>query len=239
MTGQSQSTGVLALPEDILIPIFGNFCHGRENDKNPECNAHRDLILATHICQYWRCVAINTASLWNRVKATLNSYKHVGAFLVRSKNLPLSITLYVVDRPAEVMSPPPADLSTTLDLISENWVRVVSLSLFMRLSHNGDILSMIRKWLGQFDLDRNDPAPLRTLRIDGWTDFKSKKESFPMPELIYQSLGCLKLLNITDSTMPTQLALPKGLTKLSLDAVYIASSDPKLDELLRALPDLE
>ncbi|KAL4259812.1 hypothetical protein AB1N83_011803 [Pleurotus pulmonarius] len=72
------------LPPDILSIIFESL----EKSTNPRFAAYRTLLAATHVCRFWRRVALDLVPIWGRIDA--NAPPHiVKLFLERARSAPL------------------------------------------------------------------------------------------------------------------------------------------------------
>ncbi|KAI5989902.1 hypothetical protein EDD15DRAFT_2370199 [Pisolithus albus] len=89
------------------------------DDKSSECESDTGglpfQLIISQVCRHWRTVALETPSLWTRIKVSCMDrppYERVNAFLDRSKSLPLEI--YVDSESPDDLSDdedPPAELS--------------------------------------------------------------------------------------------------------------------------------
>ena len=71
-------SAVHRLPSKILIAVAS---HIRDEES---------LVLATHVCQFWRLVLISSPCLWSRHRVT---YKNALVLLERSKSVPISVDI--------------------------------------------------------------------------------------------------------------------------------------------------
>lgn len=88
------STGaapVYRLPAELLIEVFADIA-----DLDGDINAS-DIVSISHVCGYWRKVALNTPFLWTCVDAACIGFEN---FVTRSN--PLPIRLHLVERDQEV-----------------------------------------------------------------------------------------------------------------------------------------
>lgn len=76
------------LPPEILAAIF---VHLSEPDSSEDERSGfvQDLFSVTHVCRFWRQVAINAPELWSEITTT--SLEIVETFLERSKTVPLNV----------------------------------------------------------------------------------------------------------------------------------------------------
>lgn len=92
MATSSASLGdspINALPAEALSLIFAVVVDSEEGTELPPC------VTLTHVCQYWREVALNCSMLW--AKLDFSSVKCVQEMLVRSKEAPLKISATLED----------------------------------------------------------------------------------------------------------------------------------------------
>ncbi|OJT15008.1 hypothetical protein TRAPUB_8451 [Trametes pubescens] len=78
------ATSSHSLPPELLALIFGLIVGA-----DPALNSH--LIRVTHVCRYWRDVALHTPALWSHI--ALMQPAAIEAFLSRSEALPLRISV--------------------------------------------------------------------------------------------------------------------------------------------------
>lgn len=86
-------------------------CARRHNDKLPRINSiplellcasfaqlsYRDRITITHVCKWWRQIALEHATLWNRV--VTSEPEHLATMLQRSQTAPLHIDILAASSP--------------------------------------------------------------------------------------------------------------------------------------------
>ena len=77
------------LPPEMLVAIFAHLSK-REPGHIPS-HFVQGLVSVTHICRFWREVAINAPDLWAEVKMT--NLEGVKVFLERSSAVPLNVSL--------------------------------------------------------------------------------------------------------------------------------------------------
>ncbi|KAF7975305.1 hypothetical protein HWV62_10082 [Athelia sp. TMB] len=93
-------TGLLSslrlMPAEIFGEIFSFLKAGYQ--EIPSSRSH--ILLPTHVCQYWRQIALSTPSLWTEITIDLGyrtdivpELESVQAWLTRSRDCPLSINL--------------------------------------------------------------------------------------------------------------------------------------------------
>ncbi|KAI0064230.1 hypothetical protein BV25DRAFT_296543 [Artomyces pyxidatus] len=82
------------LPPEILLRIL--LLHINSYDSHAASTNFPPWIDITYVCCHWRAVALESAMLWRNVDFSRLSGKWVGAFLVRSQSIPITI---VCDEP--------------------------------------------------------------------------------------------------------------------------------------------
>ncbi|KAF7292525.1 F-box domain-containing protein [Mycena kentingensis (nom. inval.)] len=68
---RAATASVRRLPDDMLIEIFqryGDLHHEHEGTNYETIDASRGMVLITHVCSYWRRVALATPTLWRRIR---------------------------------------------------------------------------------------------------------------------------------------------------------------------------
>jgi len=103
---------ISALPPELLSRIF----HFHAQDARPWYEGQPlGWIWVTHVCQYWRQVALNDSSLWATITGCLLRVRWISEMLVRARKVPLVIDMFSPDSP-EVLSKLPPHISRTREL---------------------------------------------------------------------------------------------------------------------------
>lgn len=85
------------LPPETLAAIFVHLSkEERDSHGRNSSSLIQDLVSITHVCRFWRQVAINAPDLWNKINTT--NLEAVDTFLERSGAVPLSVDLRPLDR---------------------------------------------------------------------------------------------------------------------------------------------
>ncbi|KAL1947452.1 hypothetical protein VTO73DRAFT_14413 [Trametes versicolor] len=175
---------VNSLPPELLIMVFSL--------------AGDDLVSVTHVCQHWRDVALHAPGLWTHVGHT--SPEGVKTYLRRSKELPLDISLTVLEIPTVgTLRALTAEIHRTrslrVTLPSSAGLRLVTQSL-MSLSPQLEVLSIrdCGSPLGVLPPLPRAPSQGRPADFDGAPLLRSLTlNSVPLP---YLSRGPSLLTNI-------------------------------------------
>lgn len=80
------------LPPEMLVAIFVQL--SKQKLPSSACKDSyfvQDLVSATHVCRFWRQVAINAPELWTEI--TMRNVEAIKVFLERSSELPLNVDL--------------------------------------------------------------------------------------------------------------------------------------------------
>lgn len=101
MQSDCQKTSALSitgLPVEIFIRILleAAFTWNDDATESQDPNCPYAWIVVTHVCHYWRTVALDTPSLWTRIFASVAGSDCLRAFLERSKQLPLDVFAFAV-----------------------------------------------------------------------------------------------------------------------------------------------
>ena len=216
---------VFVLPPEVLARVF-HFLSLEE----PPFSGKQNLgwIRATHVCRFWREVALGDSSLWARISGRPTNLKLVSGMLARTRNAPLDIDI---------------NLDGTLfpELILLMFRRHLSHTRKLRLDtgislHFDSFRGIYTKEapvLEHFELD-SFSSPIIFRELGGTTLFKGRAPS-------------LRTLILTHVFIPWSL-IPRGqLTRLEISLVYekpitdIPSHDDlnQLIDLLVNCPELE
>ena len=80
------------LPPEVLARVFHFLVF-----EDPACSEEQNLgwIRATHVCRFWRQVALDDSSLWATISGISEKTELIYAMLARSRNAPLDIDIHV------------------------------------------------------------------------------------------------------------------------------------------------
>ena len=153
------------LPPEVLTRVF-HFLSLEE----PPFSREQNLcwIKVTHVCRFWRQVALGDSSLWARILGMPTNLGLVSAMLARARNVPLDININLEG----VSSPDALLLMLTPHVFHTSELRLnfgfVLPSAFFR-----DICSQEAPALEHFDLDSHY-SPITFRALDGTTLFKGR-----------------------------------------------------------------
>jgi hypothetical protein len=212
---------ISVLPPEVLARVF-HFLSLQE----PPCSGKQDLgwIRATHVCRFWRQVALGDSSLWARISGRPTNLNLISGMLARTRNAPLDIDIDLDGTlfPELILLMFPPHLSHTRKLRLET---VISLHFD---SFRGIYIEEAPV-LEHFELD-SFSSPIIFRELGGTTLFKGRAPS-------------LRTLILTHVFIPWSL-IPRGqLTRLeiSLVGIYekpITSTDIPSHDDLNQLIDL-
>ncbi|KAH8091684.1 hypothetical protein BXZ70DRAFT_476311 [Cristinia sonorae] len=83
-------TLIARLPSEILADIFA-WCISITPVRRGHSTLSHSWIMVTHVCHYWREVALNTPRLWSNITFGSRNIERVQAFLARSKQARLYV----------------------------------------------------------------------------------------------------------------------------------------------------
>ncbi|KIM44297.1 hypothetical protein M413DRAFT_378722 [Hebeloma cylindrosporum] len=84
---------IASIPPDVLGYILNLVYEKSDSDKNKRPNSP---IVFSHVCRFWRSVALDNSLWWSRVIVTPPwKLDEVGTFLSRSKDCPLDLRIFV------------------------------------------------------------------------------------------------------------------------------------------------
>jgi hypothetical protein len=85
-------TPISVLPPEVLARIFYFLVF-----KDPACSRGQNLgwIRATHVCQFWRQVALDDSSLWATISGFSENTELISEMLARARNAPLDIDIHL------------------------------------------------------------------------------------------------------------------------------------------------
>ena len=212
------------LPPEVLARVF-HFLLFEE----PACSVKQNLgwIRATHVCRFWRQVALGDSSLWARISGIPANVELISEILARARNAPLD-----VDIDLDWISSPEALLRVfTPHLFHTRELRLQFMSILQSAGFQ-DTCSREAPTLKHFEL-RSVYFPIIFRELDGTTLFKGRA-----PKLRTCSLSLVLI--------PWSL-IPRGqLTRLEVSLINEAPVDfppygdlNQLIDLLVNCPDLE
>jgi hypothetical protein len=203
------------LPYDLLGYIFGFICLG-DPLQNP--------MIISHICRWWRLVALDSSSIWSNVTIRLcttsngTSQKHLlaSAYFERSRNIPIALTIYAIRRFQSWER-------TELIVRHAHRVRSVRIETSVELRTLANLL-----WL-----ELNIPMPC----LEAFNSVISNTSRISINRKIATDDENVNM--IIPSISPRNLIrwdswIPNGLTALILDTTSL-SNKPDLDDIYNAL----
>jgi hypothetical protein len=107
-------TPIFILPPEILAQVFHFLVL-----EDPACSTEQNLgwIRATHVCQFWRRVALDDSSLWATISSISPNTEFISEMLARARNAPLNIDIHFDGGSGEeVLRMLPPHLSHTREL---------------------------------------------------------------------------------------------------------------------------
>ena len=107
-------TPIFILPPEILARVFHFLVL-----EDPACSTEQNLgwIRATHVCQFWRRVALDDSSLWATISSISPNTGFISEMLARARNAPLNIDIHFDGGSGEeVLRMLPPHLSHTREL---------------------------------------------------------------------------------------------------------------------------
>ena len=187
---------ISVLPPEILARVFHLLVF-----EDPACFGERNLgwIRVTHVCRYWREVALDDSSLWATIWGASTNTELISEMMARAKNAPMDIHLCLVDRSGpEVLRMFPPHLSHTREL------RLQSLSSTTLCSDNvRGIYSREAPALEHFELRCSVNSPITFRELEGAALFKGRAPR-------------LRTFSLSQVVIPWSL-LPRGqLTQLTI-----------------------
>jgi F-box-like len=157
---------ISVLPPEILARVFRFLVF-----EDPACSRGQNLgwIRATHVCQFWRQVALDDSSLWATIISGISAdTKLIFEMLARARNASLIIDIYLEGTPGqEVLHMFPPHLSHTREL------RLHGPSILHSLGVQG-ICSREAPTLEHFELRAPVNSPITFQDPDGTTLFKGQ-----------------------------------------------------------------
>jgi F-box-like len=157
---------IFLLPPELLARIFHFLALVEPSWSSP---GKLGWIRATHVCQYWRQVALEDSSLWATISGVPESKRWIAEMLARAKCAPLAIDLDLVDPQSnEILSRFPSRFSHTRKL------RLRGLSLAY-LDNVRELCGLEAPVLEHFELDMSDcSSPVTFDQLIGTKFFKGK-----------------------------------------------------------------
>ncbi|KAI0637345.1 hypothetical protein C8Q77DRAFT_1097128 [Trametes polyzona] len=226
-----------SLPPELLTMIFSFVEASSEED----C---KDLLNITHVCNRWRAVAIGTPVLWTRISFTHSG--GVDAFLQRSKNQPLHVTVHtrelvLVSTIRSLTKEIHRTRSLKVAIPASFALNVVAKKLF---GHTPQLEELCLERLPQHEEERRFTVafPMEPADFDGAPALRSLKlRGIPLP---YLPRGPNKLTNVdlggflpSLSILLDLLERSPQLKRLSLHGLF--NEDAEEDPRKVSLPHLE
>ncbi|TDL18092.1 hypothetical protein BD410DRAFT_509110 [Rickenella mellea] len=196
--------------------------------------AHRDLVLATHVCRFWREIALADPSLWVYISVSSSHHNHVESFLARSKTASLAIQVQFNGRTPYRHRP--GQFSTALAAVTRHRNQIRSLSLIIQPTNDDTELEALFSWIGPNGGGFTTPPFLEALVLSS----QHVSRRFPHRILLAPLPSTLKILDISDFTFPLDKVPPDQLEELYLRCPLRADGNPtaRIFEILRRSPGL-
>ena len=187
---------ISVLPPEILARVFHLLVF-----EDPACFGERNLgwIRSTHVCRYWREVALDDSSLWATIWGASTNTDLISEMLARAKNAPMDIHLCLGARSGpEVLRMFPPHLSHTREL------RLQSMSSTTLCPDNvRGIYNREAPALEHFELRCSVTSPITFRELEGAALFKGRAPR-------------LRTFSLSQVVIPWSL-LPRGqLTQLTI-----------------------
>ncbi|KAI0074829.1 hypothetical protein K474DRAFT_1497391 [Panus rudis PR-1116 ss-1] len=224
---------VYQLPPEIVYHIILSYVSIHPPEERYSTKAIQTSINVTHVCEYWRVVALNHATLWTTLYITprLLGTDFVQSILPRSRNLPLDV-IVPRERPLRYMDPffeKDAAHFLSLKALMQAWPRIRSLDISLFNEMNAILAQLCDQ----------DAIELKSLALSDTLLYARAGEVVPL--FITKRTPNLTDLRICRSEI-TQAAyasflLSSQLKSMTLDGARIDPED--LVALLRATPTLE
>ncbi|KAF9054176.1 hypothetical protein BJ165DRAFT_690007 [Panaeolus papilionaceus] len=222
--GYKEATPALRLPPEIWSRIF---CQVVSDSWDSKELGHRKppwVGRVTHVCQYWRNIALNDPQLWSRISSFSSKWADIQ--LERSKTAPLHFRISSMSdtqRPTIFRRIKKALNSQSHRLYSLTFATANPYSP-TRPQEPGHILQKL--YTGNFPV-------LTTLTVDIACHLIHRPNL--APEFIRESIPALQHLNLRGFKFLWTLTLFSGLTSLRLETETEIHSMGTLDEFLTAL----
>ncbi|KAF7795638.1 hypothetical protein EIP86_006803 [Pleurotus ostreatoroseus] len=210
---------VSQLPGETLAQVFQVHATGIRY-QGSRINPLPSQVIASHVCQQWRDVAVSTAALWTRFRVDKDMPNEaLDHWIARSKQAPLYLSIrYDCWQPEA----PPACLQKSLEQLP----RIHSLQLSLPPIH-----------LKPFLMETSPITALETLDLTRPTgEFSETPEIPAFLKILADRFPCLSTLHINAYRLD-EWPLPSTLTILSVGTQYRYIQMP-LDRVLRALQGL-
>ena len=211
---------ITSFPIELLSELFSYLAWTRP--------LQADLVVATHVCRYWRIAALDNPLLWSHVSAT--SVLKARVFFERSKRVPLDVCISSPD-----------DVEAMLNLLRSHSARVRSLhvetsDLPTTAQYLVHLSQMQVPILASFHLE----GPELSSSDSGTTRFLHALQSRCGQEHWTSPMPFLRHLHIHTLGIPWEASLYQNLSVLDLRAPEMPSpSITRLLNILRQCPDLE
>jgi len=214
---------IFRLPPELLSFIF-NFL---------ACaHAPRDFerwVRVTHVCSYWRRVALDYPNLWTRI--SLHSPSWALEMLARSKTAPITVEA------AEVVGDRQSPMNIALLDILKCLPRIRELSLVQPESRSGSDSDVVdAPFLEQVVARLDAPAPLlESLKIT------YSHSNYAVPPILSCGSPRLRHLELSRTSIPWWPTIVGGLVSLRITAppISLRIPIPVLTSILARMPNLE
>ncbi|KAI0790712.1 hypothetical protein C8Q75DRAFT_100370 [Abortiporus biennis] len=183
---------IALLPDELLCKIFAFYAADYgviSQDPDDATYLPYGYLRITHVCQYWRKVAINFSPLWNRIELReygYNSWQWVVEQLKRSSDLPLTLIITASIHQQQILS----------KILKQYWHRIEALQLTVGSKETPPKLNKVLQDLSE---DPETISILHTLdiRVDqiSRSGFSATKSLFPLSARL---LSQLRKLTMTD-----------------------------------------
>ncbi|KAH9841861.1 uncharacterized protein C8Q71DRAFT_351665 [Rhodofomes roseus] len=216
-----------AFPPEVLSKVL-LYLAGHYAESPPRL---QDWIQVTHVCRYWRAVALGCSTLWARFTITTpRDPEWMAVFLERSKQLPLSVSVSPRHKPYKWISG--KSLEEPLSLVLSYLSRIRTLYLTLETMCSPEVLELL-----------DGPAPLlEYLAITEHQSIPRRRAtavSDPLSRLLRRpETARLRHLELQCPVDWTGLSL-QGLTRLHVKTPVIATSLSAFLGALAQMPVLE
>ncbi|KAI0774633.1 hypothetical protein BD413DRAFT_301484 [Trametes elegans] len=214
-TIQNQVAPMNRLPPELLTMIFRHV-------RLVAPKSNRDMFSISHVCRYWRDVALCSPALWTRL--VLKSTRGIGAFVKRSKNLPLQFEVSTTHVPITV-------IRSQIHAVAH---RIRSLEINLP---RYDGLTEIYSTLRRIQLPMLEELALLQKPL---TEYEVLQQLNPDANLYEPGCGnmpALRSLKLYNLPVPFLPETPTAITHISIE--YLVPTVPALMKLLERCPLLE
>jgi F-box-like len=219
---------IFRLPPELLARIFHFLALTEPSWSSP---GELGWIRATHVCRYWRQVALEDSLLWATISGVPQSKRWISEMLARAKCAPLAIDLF--DPPnREILSMFPSRFSHIREL------RLHDLSL-AHVHNVRELCALEAPVLEHFELDMSDSSsPVTINHLVGTQFFKGKSPKLRTFTLCYVripwSLIPRTQLSQLRIILPEEISSTGGipLRDVLSQFIYVLANSPGLEDLV-------